>query len=405
MESKMQTQSPSQSLSQSISQFQIQEQQFTANPRPELGASFTVKSVPRAYPIDFYASAMPGQRLTQEILAHPAPLLLIDSIIEQLHFSGPEEQAALAALAKVPRFSVVATEGAKEIGTVLEIVDFLEQQGATKTSMLYVVGGGILQDLGAFSGAMYKRGLPWTLVPTTLLAQADSCVGGKTALNQKHTKNLLALFSAPRRVVIDAGFLKTLPKPDILSGAGEIFRLCITGGRDFLNVFAAELPAFLADDPQATARLTATSLSAKRAVVEFDEFELDIRRSMNYGHSFGHALEALSDYQIPHGVGVSIGILVENQIAHQRGMLSTEERDWMFALGRQIIPDAARATFANTSLNGVLDLFKRDKKTEGTVLKLATLEKIGLMRFINFNLNEAGEAELRQAVQTVLASF
>ncbi len=382
-----------------LSQFKIQEQVFSADPQPAMRAGYTVKSIPRPYPVEFVAGGAPGERLTKDIKNQKAPLLLIDSRIKELYFAG------ISDIASIPTLEIVATEDAKEISTVLEIVDFLERNDATKSSMLYVVGGGILQDLGAFSGAMYKRGLPWTFVPTTLLAQGDSCVGGKTALNHKRTKNLLALFSAPRRVIIDTGFLKTLPKSDILSGAGEIFRLCITGGRDFLNVFSAELPAFLRDDPDATSRMIATSLSAKRAIVEFDEFELDIRRSMNYGHSFGHALEALSNYRIPHGVGVTIGILVENQIAHQRSMLSTDERDFLLGLGRQIIPSELLATFASTSLDGVLDLLKRDKKTEGAILKLATLERIGQMRFIDFALDASGEKELRQAVQTVLASI
>jgi 3-dehydroquinate synthase len=191
----------------------------------------------------------------------------------------------------------------------------------------------------------------------------------------------------------------------MLSGVGEIFRLCITGGPQFLDEFSARLPAFLDGDASATRRLIATSLSAKKAVVEFDEFELDIRRSMNYGHSFGHALEALTDFLIPHGVGVTIGILVENEIAHRRGMLGREERDRMLTLGRQIIPADCRKVFATASLDGVLDLLRRDKKTEGTVLKLATLERVGQMRFIDFVLNSEGEAELQAAVTAVLAEI
>jgi 3-dehydroquinate synthase len=382
-----------------VSQFKIQEQVFSADPRPAIREGYTVKSVPRPYPLEFFVDGVPGERLAKDIKNQKSPLLVIDSRIKELYFGGVSD------ISSIPTLEIVATEEVKEISTVLEIIEFLERNGATKSSMLYVVGGGILQDLGAFSGAMYKRGLPWTFVPTTLLAQADSCVGGKTALNYKRTKNLLALFSAPRRVIIDTGFLKTLPKSDILSGAGEIFRLCITGGQDFLNVFAAELPSFLKDAPDATSRMIATSLSAKRAVVEFDEFELDIRRSMNYGHSFGHALEALSNYRIPHGVGVTIGILVENQIAHQRSMLSVDERDLLLGLGRQIIPSESLETFANTSLDGVLDLLKRDKKAEGAILKLATLASIGQMRFIDLALDTSGEKELRQAVETVLASI
>jgi 3-dehydroquinate synthase len=382
-----------------IAEFYIQNKKFTAEVMPNVDMGFQVISSPRPYRVDFPSGFSPAENIVREVCSHMSPLLLVDSRIQELYLSGRAE------LAMVPTFSVVAGEEVKEISTVLEIIDFLERNGATKISMLFVVGGGIIQDLGAFSGAMYKRGLPWTFVPTTLLAQGDSCVGGKTALNHQKTKNLLALFSAPRRVIIDTGFLATLPRGDLLSGVGEIFRLCITGGPGFLEIFAKLLPAFLAGDAKATMELISNSLSVKRAVVEFDEFELDIRRSMNYGHSFGHALEALTDFRIPHGVGVTIGILVENEIAHRRGMLPRSERDYMVALGRQIIPEECWQVFSQASLDGVLDLLRRDKKTEGAVLKLATLEKIGQMRFIDFVLDAGGEVELRAAVTAVLAEI
>lgn len=381
------------------SYFRIQEQDFQAIARPVPGSGFTVRSSPRPYQLDFRASVSPGRQLEQEIRSTKVPILLIDRRIKELYLDGQ------TALDDVPTFVVDATEDAKQIGTVLEIVEFLETHKATKTSLMFVVGGGILQDLGAFTGAMYKRGLPWTFVPTTLLAQGDSCVGGKTALNHKGTKNQLALFSAPRRIIIDTGFLKTLPRDELLSGAGETFRLCITGGRDFVNVFIAELQAVLAGDAQATSRMIETSLSAKRAVVEFDEFELDIRRSMNYGHSFGHAIEALSNYAIPHGVGVAIGILVENEISFRRGMLAMEDRNLLLGLGKQIITEGALAAFRDTSLDGILRILQQDKKTEGTVLKLATLESIGQIRFIDFPLDANGEQEMREAVAAVLAAL
>jgi 3-dehydroquinate synthase len=386
-------------VNQMNAEFHIQNHKFNADVVPNVDMGFQIASSPRPYLIDFPVGSTPAESLAREVCAHKAPLMLVDSRIQELYLCSKPELSA------VPTFVVVAGEGAKEISTVMDIVDFLESNGATKMSMLFVVGGGIIQDLGAFSGAMYKRGLPWTFVPTTLLAQGDSCLGGKTALNHKKTKNLLALFSAPRRVIIETGFLATLPRGDLLSGVGEVFRLCITGGPVFLSVFAKCLPAFLAGDAQATRELIAASLSVKRAVVEFDEFELDIRRSMNYGHSFGHALEALTDFLIPHGVGVTIGILVENEISHRRGMLPKGERDHMLSLGRQIIPNGCREVFAAASLEGVLDLLRRDKKTEGAVLKLATLERIGQMRFIDFMLNTVGEAELRAAVTSVLAEI
>lgn len=379
-----------------MSTFKIQEQVLSAEPRPEPGLGFLVKSSPRPYQVSFYSGDGAGQRLANEITGHLAPLLLIDKNIFDLYLNN------LPHLASVPTFLVSAVEENKSISTVLEVIDFLEQNKATKSSMLYVVGGGIMQDLGAFAGYIYKRGIPWTYVPTTLLGQGDSSVGGKTALNHKKTKNLLALFSAPRKIITDTGFLKTLPKDDWFSGIGEIFRLCITGGKDFLDVFARELDAFLKGDMDATSRLIATSLSAKKAIVEFDEFELDLRRSMNYGHSFGHALEALTDYKISHGVGVAIGILVENEIAFHRKILSKAERDYLLGLGSKIIPSEALNTLIEASLDGIIDLLRRDKKAEGTILKLATLEFIGQMRFIDFSLDDSGEKELRNAVASVI---
>lgn len=379
-----------------MNKFKIQGVNLEAQARPDITEGFTVKSSPRPYQVDFHFGEGVARRLASAVDGCKAPLLLVDKNIFDMYLLDEE------VFKRVPIYLVEAKEAVKQIDTVLSIVDFLEFNQATRTSMLFVVGGGILQDLGAFSGYMYKRGIPWTYVPTTLLAQGDSSVGGKTALNHKKTKNLLALFSAPRHIITDTGFLKTLSVDDLYSGAGEIFRLCVTGGVPFVEVLEEELVGFLKQDTGAICRLIATSLSAKKAVVEYDEFELDIRRSMNYGHSFGHALEALTNYEISHGVGVTIGILVENEIALKRGMLNKEERDRLFMIGRQLIPSKSLQIFKGTSLNGILDLLRRDKKTEGTVLKLATLESIGDMRFIDFELNEAGVEELEAAVASVL---
>lgn len=382
-----------------MSEFKIQDQVLMADPSPTPGLGFIVKSSPRPYQVIFFSGDGAGQRLSNEILSHTAPLLLVDKNIYNLYLKGK------VGIEGIPTFLVDAIEEKKGIETVLKIIDFLEINKATKSSMLYVVGGGIMQDLGAFSGYIYKRGIPWVYVPTTLLGQGDSSVGGKTALNHKSTKNLLALFSAPRKIITDTGFLKTLPQEDWFSGIGEIFRLCITGGRDFLNVFSKEINAFLKGDIEATSRLIASSLSAKKAIVEFDEFELDLRRSMNYGHSFGHALEALTNYQISHGIGVAIGILVENEIAFKRGLLSEADRNELLNLGSKIIPPGAMAQFKNANLDGIIELLRRDKKAEGTILKLATLEAIGQMRFIDFSLDQSGESELRSAVKSVLGSL
>lgn len=377
-------------------QFTIQEQVFALDSISVWTESFNVKSSPRPYRVDFPVGASPQKSLIGEILKSESPLILVDSVIMDKYLSlEPEYQA-------IPTFVIEAREENKGIQTVIDVVEFLEKNKATKSSMLFVIGGGVVQDIGAFTAAMFKRGLPWTFVPTTLLAQGDSCVGGKTALNHKKTKNLLALFSSPRRVIIDMGFISTLSRIDFLSGAGEIFRLCITGGPAFLDIFESKLYAFQSGDHDAVRQLISTSLLVKRAVVEFDEFELDIRRSMNYGHSFGHALEALTNYAIPHGIGVTIGILVENELSHRRGILGTTERDRIISLGRKIIPAEIKKAFSMTSLEGILDFLRRDKKAEGAILKFASLESLGRMRFMDLPLNKNGELELKGAVSAII---
>jgi 3-dehydroquinate synthase len=371
----------------------------------ELGKQVTtdedlqIRSVPRPYTVTFHSGSGAGKRLRDEILMTSSPLLLADQWIFDNYL------AKEPGLEKVPRFLVPATEEKKAIQTVLEIVDFLEKNGASKTSMLYVVGGGIIQDLGAFSAYMFKRGIPWTFVPTTLLAQGDSSVGGKTALNHRQTKNLLALFSAPRKIITDTGFLTTLSDEDWLSGGGEVLRLCITGGEQSLKELERGVTSFVRRDLDVTIHLIRVSLTVKRAVVEFDEFELDTRRSMNYGHSFGHALEALTDYRIVHGIGVALGILVENEISYLRGILPKEQRDRILLLTNQIVSDYVWNIFRHASMDGVLDLLKRDKKAEGPVLKLATLSHIGRIDFVDLRLDDTGESEVRKAYASVIQAM
>jgi 3-dehydroquinate synthase len=362
-----------------------------------VGQPLHIKSIPRSYSVDFYDTDEIDGRFLQSDLDQKNTLLLGDEKIFSEYFI----KHAIAQ--RVPKFSVHAVEETKNLDTVLNIVAFLERHRASKSSMVYVVGGGIVQDLGAFAAYLYKRGIPWTFVPTTLLSQADSCVGGKTALNHQSTKNLLALFSAPRQIVIATGFLRTLAYEDWLSGGGEILRLCITGGENSLEYLERRIDAFLLRDLGVTSKLIEICLKIKRAVVEYDEFELDIRRCMNYGHSFGHALEALTEYKIPHGVGVALGILVENEISYLRGVLSHNQRNRIITLANKIVPKSSWTHFHELRLDGVLDLLRRDKKAEGNILKIATLASIGRIDFIDLPLDEVGVSEIRKAYDGVVS--
>jgi 3-dehydroquinate synthase len=268
--------------------------------------------------------------------------------------------------------------------------------------MFYVIGGGIVQDIGAFSAAMYKRGMPWTFVPTTLLAQTDSCVGGKTGLNHRSTKNLMALFSAPRHITIDTAFLETLPVEDQLSGLGESLRLAITGGPAFIDAFENNLHRWRAGDKRAMTEIISRSLSVKRAVVEKDEFETDLRRSMNYGHSIGHAIESMAEFRIPHGMAVTIGILVENELSHGRGLLSEQEKDRIFETARLIVSKSAATELANLNFDRLADLLRKDKKSRGNVLTLAVIESIGQIRFVDMPINDDAVALIRKVIGALI---
>ena len=141
----------------------------------------------------------------------------------------------------------------------------------------------------------------------------------------------------------------------------------------------------------------------KRSVIEVDEFELDLRRSMNFGHSIGHALEAITGHAIPHGIAVAMGVLVEADISHERGMLSGTERARLLSVGGPIIPERVRSVIADVALDDILDVLFRDKKVEGSTLKLVVPERIGQIRFIDFPLEPSSVPVLEGALRRVLA--
>jgi 3-dehydroquinate synthase len=357
--------------------------------------SISVQSSPREYSVDFIEKSNNFKWLEEMIRNEKKPFILIDQyILESILFN--------LNLNDVPTYKFSAVEENKDIMTVLKVCDFLNHKQANRGSMIFVIGGGIIQDIGAFSAAMLKRGIPWVYIPTTLLSQGDSCLGGKTAVNHNKTKNLLGLFSAPRKVIIDLAFSKTLSFEDRMSGGGEIFRLLITGGPKGFALLKQYIDEFVNGSIDATQKLVAASLQVKKRIVEYDEFELDIRRSMNYGHSIGHAIEALSEYKIPHGIGVAIGILVENRVAFNRGLLSKEEEQEMYQVGRKIIPEATWNIFVSLNIEKLLPFLQSDKKVEGSVLKLATLHRIGEMIFLDLPLNNEGMVEVKHAFDDVL---
>ena len=197
-------------------------------------------------------------------------------------------------------YQIDALEDNKSIETVMDIINFMSYR---PVSRVVVIGGGLVQDIGSFTSAIFNRGIEWIYFPTTLLAMADSCIGSKSSLNTT-VKNKIGTFYSPSAVYINTKFLDTLDYRDIQSGMGEILKLCMIG--DALGMY--EKYKF---DITSLIKL---SLIIKRAVIEVDQFDMGIRRALNYGHTIGHAIEKMSNYTVPHGIAVVHGMIIVNKL-------------------------------------------------------------------------------------------
>lgn len=300
------------------------------------------------------------------------------------------------------KYIVQSDERFKNIQEGNKIIDFFIKKKITKINNIYAIGGGIVQDLAGYTCYVFKRGIPWIYVPTTMLGQTDSCVGGKVALNYKQTKNLMALFSAPRKVLICVDFLKTTSEKDYLSGIGEAFRLHITGGNYFFRQFQKNLKKLKLKDIKTINKVISTSLLIKKTIVEFDEYEIDIRRSMNFGHSIGHAYESLLNYKLPHGLAVSLGICIELLLIKNKKNFSKKMLDEIIHTFFDFFPQKYLKLLKKIKLQNINLVLKKDKKTEGNVIKLAVPIQFGNMKFISQSLDKKNIFKINKANKELL---
>lgn len=216
-----------------------------------------------------------------------------------------------------------AIEANKNVKNVLSLCEQVMTFSAKKNMTIISIGGGITQDVTGFLSSILYRGINWIFVPTTLLAQSDSCMGSKTSLNHGHFKNLLGSFYPPSQVYINVGFTQTLSETDFYSGIGEIVKLHLMGGKENALTIIEKIKSISNNkaDDVLLLEMVRNSLAIKYSYIKDDEFDTGRRNLLNYGHCFGHALESSSDYQIPHGTAVVIGIIFANIIAVKRGLL------------------------------------------------------------------------------------
>jgi 3-dehydroquinate synthase len=214
-----------------------------------------------------------------------------------------------------------AIEENKTLAASEKIFDKVIALKPTKKTKIVSLGGGITQDVSGFVASTFYRGLNWIYVPTTLLAQADSCMGSKTSLNFKLYKNILGTFYPPHEIYICPEFTNTLSEEDFYSGMGEVVKLHAMGGSENLDKLQNSLNKIHQREIKSILHSIQSSLDIKWTYMDGDEFDQGKRNLLNYGHEFGHAIETATNYKIPHGQAIIIGMIMANFVAHKRDIL------------------------------------------------------------------------------------
>ncbi len=263
-----------------------------------------------------------------------------------------------------------AKEENKTIDTALDICKSIMEKGAKRNLTLISFGGGITQDLTGFVSNILYRGIKWIYIPTTLLAACDSCIGGKTSLNFESYKNLLGTFYPPNVIYICPRFFNTLSDPDIKSGLGEVVKFNIMNGKNSLNNLEKKLPSFLELDPTIVNEFVKSSLSFKKAIIEEDEFDSGKRVLLNFAHTFGHAFEISSDYKIPHGSAVALGLVAANSLSNKRQLLNSSLVERIEKIIDRILPKYSPEEVKDEV---VLNAIKKDKKQVGNQITAVLL--------------------------------
>jgi len=274
-------------------------------------------------------------------------------------------------------YQIEASEHAKSYEQLAPIFCWLLESKCRRTSNLVVIGGGVLQDIGCFIASVLMRGVRWTLIPTTLLAQCDSCIGSKSSLNINRFKNQLGTFYAPHEVRLAFDFLKTLTTEELRSGLGEAIKLHLIEGQEAADRLRATMANTAPQDlPLPT--IIWDSLRIKKRFIEEDEFDLGVRNLLNYGHTFAHAFESATQYAIPHGIAVIMGIACATYFSEQLKLAPPGSFDDIRAWTRPFYADYL-APLMQVDVATILSGMKQDKKNQGDQVMFVLTRGPGMM--------------------------
>ena len=284
----------------------------------------------------------------------------------------------------------------KSLATANEVVTQLLDHGAKRDSMAVVVGGGMIGDTAGFAASIFLRGIDLVHVPTTLLAQVDSSLGGKLAVNHEKGKNLIGSFYPPRAVISDTSVLDTLPARELLSGIYEALKGGVIADPSLFELFENARAQVLSRDPETIDELVRKSIRVKADIVSADEKESDVRRLLNYGHTIAHGIEAALHYEgITHGEAVAWGMIGANAIAVRRGLLPQNEASRI----ERAILDYKPTALPSLDRQQILAATEHDKKNTGSSRVMVFPQRIGSCVVVT----DVTEAEIAFGIDAVLA--
>ncbi len=270
-------------------------------------------------------------------------------------------------------YLIEALEENKTIETALGVCEKMTEIPGKRNARLVSFGGGIIQDITGFAANILYRGIHWTFIPTTLLAACDSCIGGKTSLNYKSFKNLLGTFYPPEEIYICPKFFFTLSQKDFESGLGEVVKFNIMFGEEGLKRIESQMPGLLERKPEVVEEFLRTSLAFKKDFIEEDEFDRGVRIHLNFAHTFGHAFETMSKYEIPHGTAVAMGMIVADRVSFHRGCME----ETICARAEQLLKKIIHVNLneIDWDMDEVIKAIRKDKKQIDNALTCVLLEE------------------------------
>ncbi len=267
-----------------------------------------------------------------------------------------------------------ASEGNKDIGHVEEILTYFLERNIRRDSVLFAIGGGITGDLAGFVASVFQRGIEYVHVPTTLLAMVDSSIGGKVGVNHSLGKNLIGAFHQPSSVIMNTGFLDTLPKEELTCGLGEIAKYAVLRGEPFFDFVEKNTARLLNKERKTLEKTIKISVDTKKRYVERDVLEAGIRAHLNLGHTIGHAIEAATGYgTFKHGEAVLIGLVAESHIAMHMKLIRPSSFERILKMVRQI----ARQSRTAVNVDEVVERLSYDKKMKAGKVRFVLPTGIG----------------------------